>query len=247
MELAFFAITLTSGGTPRGAECEGLKRVNDQLGLRSLFIFNGIVGIITSYQKQRGHHGYADVILRSPAVPLSRLLLVLWGVIFPTMGTILAARGLVKEADNYARYLYVRRGRYMNGDDFSDALRTWTDELFCLQMGLRDLRQFLDAFLKEKIGTNFGDYDAYVASQGQLDGQTGHTTSTSNMRYGVDHGAHQSIPQVLIHQHQRVSCMTHLVLGLQPPSVSDTSLKLASPSLSCLAELTDLFSANDND
>ena len=214
---------MTSGGPPRGTESEGLRREDTSAGQRNLMIFNNLLSLVYTYSKTQQAKGFVETIIRTPPVALSKLLLVVWGILFPT------ARELFKfivppsssaDANNYRSYLWVQSGKVMKSATFSKTLQYYTAIDFGVPMGNRTIRHFLDCLLKNAIQSSF-DSDDVAAAEADVNAQVGHSNKVADAHYGIQHDAHPDVPSTRIAALQRVSLRWHLALGLLPADYRD--------------------------
>lgn len=204
--LTFFLVLLTSGGGPGMTEHEGITFINTESELRSVFFFHGWLGILSNSQK--------DTIVYTPPMALARLLLVLWGIIYPAAAILSSAIMDESSAGHYLSHPYVQSGQRMESTSFTAALKYHTYRRFGIALGIRDLRVLLRGVLEQTMGASFRLSDETSRAAADIDAQTGHSTGVANAHYGIDEKALPNLSNTEIAMHQRVSLKWHLFLGL---------------------------------
>ncbi|KAF8994437.1 hypothetical protein BDZ89DRAFT_1053320 [Hymenopellis radicata] len=213
IELAYFLIILTSGGTPRGTESEPLRRQDTAAGPRNLRFFNGLLTLYFDYNKTG-----VKRILRTPPVVLSKSLLVIWGLLFPTAAELLRHLGLSEESSRYKTYLWVRGGKLLKSDALSKALRFHTDAYFNHAMGNNGIRHFVDALLKHALRDIPGDINVF---QEGIDIQSGHSPRIAEKHYALQQMSLAQVSPSLVVSFQYISLQWHDKLGLLPVDYRD--------------------------
>ncbi|KAJ4478861.1 hypothetical protein C8J55DRAFT_561224 [Lentinula edodes] len=119
----YYLISTTWGGGSRGTEIERLLYSNSPRNTRNVFVINGLLTILTEYQKTQSLTGAGKLIARSPAFRVNRLLILILGVAYWAAGYIGCRIGMDK--GNCQRYFYevfVLTGKPMESKDFSKVL-----------------------------------------------------------------------------------------------------------------------------
>ncbi|KAF9013002.1 hypothetical protein BDZ89DRAFT_914984, partial [Hymenopellis radicata] len=220
VELAYFLVSFTSGGTPRGSDAEGLRYVNTEAGQRHVYMYNGMLAIITVYSKTLQNTGRAVPCGRFPPAAVSRNLIILLNTLYDT-ARYLAVRVMpAEEAESYSKYIFVLSGDYMRAAKYSSALSRHTERTLFTPLGLRDVRQLLDSVLKQTTRSSFDEGDEGLSLEEGIDQQTGHSSSVAQRHYAVDFGAIDSASLGMLTLFQSVSVRWHCAMGFACPSLA---------------------------
>ncbi|KAG1777585.1 hypothetical protein EV702DRAFT_1197204 [Suillus placidus] len=120
--IMFYCVASTWGGGACGTECDHLKfQVNGQ-GDRQIFILNGLLTISTTYIKTASIQGHGKLIAHCPSHSMSRLLLVVLGVIYPAAAELATFVISVSKARSYLSYVFLYDGTPMNTHNFSQSI-----------------------------------------------------------------------------------------------------------------------------
>ncbi|PBK91137.1 hypothetical protein ARMGADRAFT_1107053, partial [Armillaria gallica] len=82
VKLLFYLVTATWGGGARGTEADLIQHSNT-VNNRHVFVFNGMLTIITKYSKTQSIQGHGVRVARCPSFAVSRLLLLLVTTVYP--------------------------------------------------------------------------------------------------------------------------------------------------------------------
>ncbi|KAJ3924737.1 MAG: hypothetical protein NXY57DRAFT_1044686, partial [Lentinula lateritia] len=119
----YYLICTTWGGGSRGTEIEHLLYANHPRNLRNVFIINGLLTIVTEYQKTQSIAGAGKLIARTPAFQVNRLLILVLGVAYWAAGYIGCYIGMDKlNCQRYFYEVFVVTGVSMESKDFSKVL-----------------------------------------------------------------------------------------------------------------------------
>ncbi|KAJ4475991.1 hypothetical protein C8J55DRAFT_490271 [Lentinula edodes] len=88
VRLLYYLICTTWGGGSRGTEIERLLYANNSRNTRNVFVINGLLTIVTEYQKTQSLTGAGKLIARTPAFQVNRLIILVLGVAFWAAGFI---------------------------------------------------------------------------------------------------------------------------------------------------------------
>jgi hypothetical protein len=215
--LVFFVVSATAGGA-RGAEMQGLSYKQHQ-GNRSLYILNGILTLVTTYVKTQSIHGRGRMIARALPWKLSRLLLVLYGVVYPAASHLAA---YVYEdsgmAEAYDTYMFVFRGKVVDSARFSKFLVMVTENYLDISLGLRDWRQTLCTIMVNIARVDFGVPDDDDDDLKLIHQLFAHSAATAAQHYTLQLSqALREISHTAVASNQRVSLRFHGILGLEHP------------------------------
>ncbi|KAJ3878219.1 hypothetical protein F5051DRAFT_439914 [Lentinula edodes] len=120
----YYLVSTTWGGGSRGTEIEHLLYANHPRNLRNVFIINGLLTIVTEYQKTQSIAGAGKLIARTPAFHVNRLLILVLGVAYWAAGYIGCYIGMEKlNCQRYFYEVFVLTGKSMESKDFSKVLR----------------------------------------------------------------------------------------------------------------------------
>ncbi|KAL0067289.1 hypothetical protein AAF712_005687 [Marasmius tenuissimus] len=190
MKSLLYLVYCTSGGCARGTEMENIRYANlSEHTSRDAFIHNGILVIVTPYNKTQSATGTKKVIARAPAVGVSKLLIfILWQVyrachkLFSFIANSPEDR---VRADRYRYELFVFSGETMTSTMVSDILRHFTGHYVDKKLGLADFRQVMSYLLLKKTDTFFEeteDSDRVAATHQHF----GHSLAMGKKHYAVD-------------------------------------------------------------
>ncbi|KAG7093165.1 hypothetical protein E1B28_009447 [Marasmius oreades] len=140
----FYLIVCTWGGGARGTELQHLSYANHPSHPRNILFINGILTIVTTYNKTLSNTGVGKMIARSPAVRVSRLfVLVLWQVYWACAHLSLYT-GMSKESSQrYLHEVFVLLGESMSSEKFSFTLGYYNSLSVGFQIKLADFRQLM--------------------------------------------------------------------------------------------------------
>ncbi|KAG5727877.1 hypothetical protein E4T56_gene14094 [Termitomyces sp. T112] len=220
--LLFCLACTTWGGGARGTECDDLKFANNKDGGRHMFIINNTLTFLATYNKSRNIHGVTRQVAHSPSFRISRLLLLVLGIIYPAAANMAPHCLMDKQrAENYLTYVFVQNGRVMKTDDFSKALRSYTKDILDLPMGMRDWRQVMCTIM-----VNVGHIDFGIPDDEDEDLKAIHDTFRHSLTTGQNHYTLQindSLPGVnhtSIASDQRVCFRWHACINQLHPSLA---------------------------
>ncbi|KAJ3871158.1 hypothetical protein F5051DRAFT_446546 [Lentinula edodes] len=183
----YYLISTTWGGGSRGTELEHLLYANHPRNLRNVFIINGLLTIVTEYQKTQSIAGAGKLIARSPAFQVNRLLILVLGVAYWAAGYIGCYIGMDKS--NCQRYFYevfVVTGVTMESKDFSKVLGSLNSIHLGIELKLSDFRQLSACLLISSTSTSFfdpNDEDPNVIAAHE---SFGHSLEMGRVNYGLD-------------------------------------------------------------
>ncbi|KIK52390.1 hypothetical protein GYMLUDRAFT_967273 [Collybiopsis luxurians FD-317 M1] len=160
VEGLYYLIMTTWGGGPRGTEIAYLQYANRHNSLRNAFFINGFYTIVTEYSKTQSIKGPGQVLARTPAYQVNRLLILIFGVAHYAAGFIGCFMGMEKV--NCSRYFYevfVRSGRPMKSRDFSKVLGDFNTVNAGVGLQLTDFRQVMSCLLLSATYSSFDDLE----------------------------------------------------------------------------------------
>ncbi|KAJ3871509.1 hypothetical protein F5051DRAFT_446117 [Lentinula edodes] len=183
----YYLISTTWGGGSRGTEIERLLYANSPRNTRNVFVINGLLTILTEYQKTQSLTGAGKLIARSPAFQVNRFLILILGVAYWAAGYIGCRIGMEKA--NCQRYFYevfVVTGKPMESKDFSKILGSLNGLHLGADLKLQDFRQLMSCMLISSTSTSFfdpNDEDPNVVAAHQ---SFGHSLEMGRSGYGLD-------------------------------------------------------------
>ena len=219
--LLYSAMVSSWGGGARGTECDHLEFEIGENSQRQLFILNGHTTIVTQYTKQRSHQGKGKQIARVVPRALARLMLLIYGVVYPA-ASFLAPWVLSKHsAEIYRTHMFVYRGRPADSDDFSKFLMAFTERQLGVKMGLRDWRQVMCTILVNITRADFCHPDEDDQEMNAIHAQFAHSPLTASRNYALQiSNALAAISHTDVASNQRVSLMYHSTIGMSSPGAS---------------------------
>ncbi|KAJ3870944.1 hypothetical protein F5051DRAFT_446885 [Lentinula edodes] len=183
----YYLISTTWGGGSRGTEIEHLLYANHPRNLRNIFVINGLLTIVTEYQKTQSVAGAGKLVARTPAFQVNRLLVLILGVAYWAAGYIGCFIGM--EKPNCQRYFYevfVLTGVSMESKDFSKVLGSLNSINLGIDLKLSDFRQLSACMLISSTSTSFfdpNDEDPNVVAAHE---SFGHSLDMGRVNYGLD-------------------------------------------------------------
>ncbi|KAJ3884263.1 hypothetical protein GG344DRAFT_84301 [Lentinula edodes] len=100
----YYLISTTWGGGSRGTEIEHLLYANHLRNLCNIFVINGLLTIVTEYQKTQSVAGAGKLMAYTPAFQVNRLMILVLGVAYWAAGYLGCFIGMDKL--NCQRYFY---------------------------------------------------------------------------------------------------------------------------------------------
>ncbi|KAJ3858461.1 hypothetical protein EV359DRAFT_68999, partial [Lentinula novae-zelandiae] len=183
----YYLISTTWGGGSRGTEIEHLLYANHPRNLRNVFIINGLLTIVTEYQKTQSIAGAGKLIARTPAFQVNRLLILVLGVAYWAAGYIGCYIGMEKlNCQRYFYEVFVITGISMDSKDFSKVLGSLNSTHLGIDLKLSDFRQLSACMLISSTSTSFfdpNDEDPNVVAAHE---SFGHSLEMGRVNYGLD-------------------------------------------------------------
>ncbi|KAJ3871133.1 hypothetical protein F5051DRAFT_446582 [Lentinula edodes] len=183
----YYLICTTWGGGSRGTEIEHLLYANHPRNLRNIFIINGLLTIVTEYQKTQSIAGAGKLIARTPAFQVNRLLVLVLGVAYWAAGYIGCFIGMDKlNCQRYFYEVFVLTGVSMESKDFSKVLGSLNSINLGIDLKLSDFRQLSACMLISSTSTSFfdpNDEDPNVVAAHE---SFGHSLDMGRVNYGLD-------------------------------------------------------------
>ena len=218
----YFAMVSTWGGGARGTECDHLQFEVNHNGHRHFYLLNGMITIVTTYVKTQSHHRRGRQIARAIPWQLARLMMLIYGVIYPAASHLAAYLFDSQIADNYMSYMFVYHGKVADAATFSKFLKSFTDEYLGIPLGLRDWRQVMCTIMVNILKADFGYPDDDVDMKAIHD-QFAHSRVTAEKKYALQiSDALEEVSQTAVASHQRISKLLHDLYRLnrhsKPPS-----------------------------
>lgn len=208
--LAFFLNFLTCGGGPNQTENQDLRLFNSASKRRQIVFTGEWLGILST-----PHSGKTTIY--TPPLILTRLLLVLWGLVYPIASYLALHVNGETAARFYYSHAYVQRGKPMDEPALTAVLKKHTLYWFGKEMGIRDLRALLSTMIRDKTGLSYTDTDSTNRYTDQaIDRQLGHSTHIANAHYGVHGSASEKMSLTEVSWDHNVSFAWHRFLGFLP-------------------------------
>ncbi|KAG7091696.1 hypothetical protein E1B28_010717 [Marasmius oreades] len=246
----FYLIVCTWGGGARGTELQHLSYANHPSHSRNILFINGILTVVTTYNKTLSITGVGKMIARSPAVRVSRLLvLVLWQVYWACAHLSLYT-GMSKESSQrYLHEVFVLSGESMTSEKFSSTLGYYNSLSVGFQIKLADFRQLMATLLINFTHSCF--YDEDDDEMRMVHESFGHSVAVGQKHYAVDFvNSATDLSSDLVARMQVVSFKWQLFIGLLHQSLKtkiDVSRAPTSNGLeSSMKELDSLLRSHHN-
>ena len=224
MPTVYTLFTFLSAGSFRGTEGHELTwSVRNGLP-RNLFLLNGMMTLVTRYVKTQNTFDTGRLASRSMPFEFTRLLVVLYGTVFPAARALMAFISTDNEAINrYRSHLFVLHGKSMQAKHFSSALQDSTQEFLGCGFGLRATRQILHTLIVFHTGLSFDieDDDDLKAVHDNF----GHNAQTAHRNYSVyATGTVREISMHSVLESQQVSIRWHSFYRLGHPHYASQNL-----------------------
>ncbi|GLB36937.1 hypothetical protein LshimejAT787_0312240 [Lyophyllum shimeji] len=221
--LLFCLSSTTWGGGARGTECDNLKYANNKDGGRNMFIFSNILTFAPAYDKNRNIHGTGRRIAHSPSYRVSRLLLLVLGIVYPAAAKLAIYCHMAKEdAENYLSYVFVQNGKVMTSEHFSRALTSFTYDSLGRGLKLRDWRQVMCTIMVNVGHIDFGLPDDDDEDLKAIHRAFNHSVEIGESRYALQ--TSNSLAQfshTAIASDQRVCFRWHACIGQLHPTLAE--------------------------
>lgn len=219
--LLFCLACTTWGGGARGTECDDLKYANNKDGGRNIFIINNSLTFISTYNKSRNIHGITRQVAHSPSYRVSRLLLLILGIVYPDAAYMAPYCLMDKErAENYLTYAFVQNGRVMKTQDFSKALCSYTHNILNRPMGMRDWRQVMCTIMVHIGHIDFGVPDEEDQDLKAIHEAFRHSHTTGERHYALQlNDSLGGFSHTSIASDQRVCFRWHACINQLHPSL----------------------------
>ncbi|KAJ4463469.1 P-loop containing nucleoside triphosphate hydrolase protein [Lentinula lateritia] len=214
----YYLISTTWGGGSRGTEIERLLYSNSPRNTRNVFMINGLLTILTEYQKTQSLTGAGKLIARSPAFQVNRFLILILGVAYWAAGYIGCRIGM--EKSNCQRYFYevfVVTGKPMESRDFSKILGSLNGIHLGADLKLQDFRQLMSCMLISSTSTSFfdpNDEDPNVVAAHE---SFGHSLEMGRSGYGLDSTSATGLAADAVAHMQQVCLKWQVFINLVHP------------------------------
>ncbi|KAK0493018.1 hypothetical protein EDD18DRAFT_1108610 [Armillaria luteobubalina] len=189
VKLLFYLVTATWGGGARGTEMMLIQHsntVND----RHIFVFNGMLTIVTNYSKTQSSQGHGA---HSPKNSSS--------------------------SDLYASHLFVLSGHRADTDLFTDFMREITTTYLGATLGVRSWRQFMHTMLVNLAKVDFTSSDQLDEEVQHVHAMFAHTQQVGQQHYSIQcSNALSDVSATSVSSNQRVSFRWHAVNNLLHPA-----------------------------
>ncbi|KAJ3871558.1 hypothetical protein F5051DRAFT_446066, partial [Lentinula edodes] len=183
----YYLISTTWGGGSRGTEIEHLLYANHLRNLRNIFVINGLLTIVTEYQKTQSVAGAGKLMAYTPAFQVNRLMILVLGVAYWAAGYLGCFIGMDKlNCQRYFYEVFVLTGVSMESKDFSKVLGSMNSLNLGIGLKLSDFHQLTACMLISSTSTSFFDpnnEDPNVVAAHEL---FGHSLDMGRINYGLD-------------------------------------------------------------
>ncbi|GAV98674.1 dna partial [Lentinula edodes] len=183
----YYLISTTWGGGSRGTEIERLLYANNSRNTRNVFVINGLLTIVTEYQKTQSLTGAGKLIARTPAFQVNRLLMLILGVAYWAAGYIGCYIGMERSCcQRYFYEVFVLTGKPMESKDFSKVLGSMNGIHLGIDLKLQDFRQLMSCLLISSTSTSFFDPNEEDQNVVAAHESFGHSVEMGRSGYGLD-------------------------------------------------------------
>ncbi|KAH7880194.1 uncharacterized protein C8R40DRAFT_1079401, partial [Lentinula edodes] len=214
----YYLISTTWGGGSRGTEIERLLYANNARNTRNVFVINGLLTIVTEYQKTQSLTGAGKLIARTPAFQVNRLLILVLGVAFWAAGFIGCYIGMEKsQCQRYFYEVFVVTGKPMDSKDFSKVLGSLNGIHLGIDLKLQDFRQLMSCLLISSTSTSFfdpSDEDPNVVAAHE---SFGHSLDMGRSGYGLDTTSATGLAADAVAHMQQVCLKWQAFIGMLHP------------------------------
>ncbi|KAJ3979088.1 hypothetical protein F5890DRAFT_1559208 [Lentinula detonsa] len=217
----YYLISSTWGGGSRGTEIEHLLYANHPRNSRNIFFINGLLTIVTEYQKTQSLTGAGKLIARTPAPQVNRLLTLVLGLGYWAAGYIGCYIGM--EKTNCQRYFYevfLLTGISMESKHFSDTLGSYNGRNVGIELKLRDFRQLMSCMLISSTLTTFFDLNDEDPNVVAAHESFGHSLEMGRSGYGLDSTSTTGLAPDAVARMQQVCIKWQAFLKLVNPAIS---------------------------
>ncbi|KAJ3780013.1 hypothetical protein GGU10DRAFT_381340, partial [Lentinula aff. detonsa] len=217
----YYLISSTWGGGSRGTEIEHLLYANHPRNSRNIFFINGLLTIVTEYQKTQSLTGAGKLIARTPAPQVNRLLTLVLGLGYWAAGYIGCYVEMEKtHCQRYFYEVFLLTGTSMESKHFSDTLGSYNGRNIGIELKLRDFRQLMSCMLISSTLTTFfdpNDEDPNVVAAHE---SFGHSLEMGRSGYGLDSTSTTGLAPDAVARMQQVCIKWQVFLKLVHPAVS---------------------------
>ncbi|KAK0439083.1 uncharacterized protein EV420DRAFT_1735655 [Desarmillaria tabescens] len=219
VKLVYYLVTATWGGGARGTETTLIQYANTTND-RHVYVFNGMLTIVTNYAKTQSIQGHGVRVARCPSYLVSQLLILLVTVVYPA-AMHLSAYVLSRElSENYASHLFVISGRRMDTQDFTRALTEITSTYLRVPLGVRSWRQVMHTMLVNLANVDFASPDQLDEEVKDIHAMFAHSKDVGEHHYSLQTGnALTDISATAVSSNQRISLRWHAVTHLLHPAL----------------------------
>ncbi|KAJ8694335.1 hypothetical protein PTI98_009259 [Pleurotus ostreatus] len=215
VEALYAATVATWPGAGRGTELDHLT-YNNQHGRRHLFLINNILTFVTSYSKTQKMTGKALLIPRGIDPRLARVFIITLNYVYYAAQVITHQLGDDCSSSAYSKYIFVRRGTPLNTDAMTQILRSFTNDHFRCQFGVRDWRHLMKFVLRHMadISLDQDDDDAQDADRAPINSLFGHGQRIADTVYGIEADSLTDLTQPDVARAHRYGIVYQKALGL---------------------------------
>lgn len=214
----YYLISTTWGGGSRGTEIERLLYANNARNTRNVFVINGLLTIVTEYQKTQSLTGAGKLIARTPAFRVNRLLILVLGVAFWAAGFIGCYIGMEKsQCQRYFYEVFVLTGKPMDSKDFSKVLGSLNGIHLGIDLKLQDFRQLMSCLLISSTSTSFFDPSEEDPNVVAAHESFGHSLDMGRSGYGLDTTSATGLAADAVAHMQQVCLKWQAFIGMLHP------------------------------
>ncbi|KAF4565762.1 hypothetical protein EYR40_002169 [Pleurotus pulmonarius] len=215
VEALYAATVATWPGAGRGTELDHLT-YNNQHGQRHLFMINNILTFVTSYSKTQKMTGKAPLIPRGLDSRLARVFIITLNYVYYAAQVITHQLGDDTSSSAYSKYIFVRRGTPLNTEAMTQILRSFTNEHFLCQFGVRDWRHLMKFVLRHMVDITLDqdDDEEQDGDNAPINALFGHGQRIANTVYGIEADSLTDLSQPDVARAHRYGIVYQKALGL---------------------------------
>ncbi|KAK0197710.1 hypothetical protein F5146DRAFT_1130570 [Armillaria mellea] len=191
---------------------------------RHVFVFNGMLTIISNYAKTQSIQGHGERVARCPSFAVSRLLLLLVTAAYPAALNIYPfvhsqSSKRTHGLDLYSSHLFVISGRQADPDTFTEYTREITSMYLGTPLGISSWRQFMHTMLINLAHVDFTSPDQQDEEVRHIHAMFAHTKKVGQQHYSVQYSnALADISATSVSCNQRTSFRWHAVNNILHPA-----------------------------
>jgi hypothetical protein len=224
LDAIFVLVKATQGGDTRGSEMTCHQIINTNAAPRAIYGISGYLGLVNFYSKTRQNTGSDKVLARFPAKEVMRLLLYYLVLLRPVEVSLAAELYDQETVELYSVNLWVRRGREMDTNMFTEVLRHFTDLYLHVPLAVSDWRQLVTNVFRNILHIDLDQVEEKESPADSLLDMFGRDEATVGRRfYGLEYSQlGPDFDETAFANWLRASIRLHNFQGLSvPPSAAD--------------------------